>query len=441
MKTKLKIIIPAAIAVIAVIIAVVCISFTPSETVDITSLVSTAQKYLVEQNYEQAIAEFEKAIQIDPMNVEAYIGIAQAYEGVGDTDKAVEWLEKGYELTGDAQLKELLDELLSSASVPSETTTETAAETSAETPKTLEKRVDYADGWYSIFQYNENEDIIGMALYNKKDEQRMHADYIYDGDAVKRLVYVDENLYEERNVIFRDIMADAEKEKRERANTTKQFDNFWFVYDENGVCIESRWRNLVDSEGNPLDDAGGEYYYTNGIVSKRHIYHNFSGSNWDEITYFDEKGYELTMEVTHTIEGVSEAADGTSTNTYTYTYDYDENGYPIVQYKNGEKQNEYINFYKNGKFEYAIWHLKNEKNNNHGVTSSNSDGADSNLQLDKNGLYTRSMYHNYYEYTNNRVNNSYQTGVVYYIPSFDGTTIVDGIDIKDHVLFECPYCS
>lgn len=45
-------------------------------------------KYLGEQNYEQAVVEFDKAIAIDPMNERAYIGKAEAYVGMGDYEQA-----------------------------------------------------------------------------------------------------------------------------------------------------------------------------------------------------------------------------------------------------------------------------------------------------------------------------------------------------------------
>lgn len=130
MKTKLKIIIPTIIAIAAVIIAALCIKFTPNETADLDSLISTAQKYLTEQKYEQAIAEFEKAIELDPMNVDAYIGIAQAYEGLGDIGKAIEWLEKGFELTGDERLKTMLEP---EGGMIAETTTDTVNEATGTT--------------------------------------------------------------------------------------------------------------------------------------------------------------------------------------------------------------------------------------------------------------------------------------------------------------------
>lgn len=111
MKSKFKIIIPTIIALAAVIIAAVCISFTPKVSQNIDELLSTAQKYLIEQNYEQAVIEFNKIIELDPMNAEAYLGLAHTYIDMGDREKAVEILEMGFEMTGDERLKALLDEL------------------------------------------------------------------------------------------------------------------------------------------------------------------------------------------------------------------------------------------------------------------------------------------------------------------------------------------
>ncbi|MEN6389288.1 MAG: tetratricopeptide repeat protein [Syntrophomonas sp.] len=51
-----------------------------------------AIKYLNENDYEKAILEFNEAIKIDPQNIEARVGLAQAYIGIGDTQKADEVL-------------------------------------------------------------------------------------------------------------------------------------------------------------------------------------------------------------------------------------------------------------------------------------------------------------------------------------------------------------
>ena len=134
MRSKLKIIIPIAAAVIAIIIALLFINFTSKEKSDIDSLMSSAQKYLVDNQYEQAIAEFKKVIDIDPMNADAYLGMADAYIGIGDTDSAVEALKKGYALTGDERLKKMLDEL-TGGSAEAEAPETTAAETAATVPE------------------------------------------------------------------------------------------------------------------------------------------------------------------------------------------------------------------------------------------------------------------------------------------------------------------
>ncbi len=74
-------------------------------------------RYLEEQNYEQALVEFDKVIAIDPMNVDAYLGKAEAYEGMGDTEQLLAVLQTGYEQTRDSQIKtELTDTYLEQAS-------------------------------------------------------------------------------------------------------------------------------------------------------------------------------------------------------------------------------------------------------------------------------------------------------------------------------------
>ena len=49
--------------------------------------------YLSELSYEKAVLQFTDAIEIEPLTADAYLGLAEAYEGMGDTAKAVEILE------------------------------------------------------------------------------------------------------------------------------------------------------------------------------------------------------------------------------------------------------------------------------------------------------------------------------------------------------------
>ena len=70
-----------------------------------------AERYLSEQNYEQAVIEFQKVLEIEPMNVEAYLGLADTYMALGETDKAVETFEKGISETDNERLKDRLREI------------------------------------------------------------------------------------------------------------------------------------------------------------------------------------------------------------------------------------------------------------------------------------------------------------------------------------------
>lgn len=77
----------------------------------VAKLLDLGNKYLLEQNYEQAVVAFNKVIEIDPMNVEAYIGLAETYIGMGDPEAALAILEKGYDLTNSEEILKKLDEL------------------------------------------------------------------------------------------------------------------------------------------------------------------------------------------------------------------------------------------------------------------------------------------------------------------------------------------
>lgn len=68
--------------------------------------------YLTELSYEKAVLEFTEAIEIEPLNADAYLGLAEAYAGMGDTEKAAKTLEDGYAKTGDERLKDMREKLL-----------------------------------------------------------------------------------------------------------------------------------------------------------------------------------------------------------------------------------------------------------------------------------------------------------------------------------------
>ena len=62
-------------------------------------------KYLLENNYEEAIVSLELAIKMEPKRPEAYQKLAETYQSQGNLSKAIEILARGYELAEDENLK------------------------------------------------------------------------------------------------------------------------------------------------------------------------------------------------------------------------------------------------------------------------------------------------------------------------------------------------
>jgi len=105
-----------AIAVIAVVLIAVLgtVASKSAGAKKLEEQLSLGEKYLSELNYEQAIACYLAAIEIDPKNADAYLGLADTYIAQGEYENAMEVLENALnELTGDAAeaVREKLEEM------------------------------------------------------------------------------------------------------------------------------------------------------------------------------------------------------------------------------------------------------------------------------------------------------------------------------------------
>ncbi len=80
--------------IIIIIIAAIAVVNSHSASSGAADKLKIAERYLSEQNHEQAVIEYQKILEIEPMNVDAYLGLADAYFGTGQTDKALEVLRE-----------------------------------------------------------------------------------------------------------------------------------------------------------------------------------------------------------------------------------------------------------------------------------------------------------------------------------------------------------
>lgn len=86
-----------AVALILVLFIFIFIVRSNSPSSRFQEQLELGNRYLSEMNYEQAVAAFEAAIEIDPKNVEAYKGLIDAYAGQGNSDGIL----KAYEIASE----------------------------------------------------------------------------------------------------------------------------------------------------------------------------------------------------------------------------------------------------------------------------------------------------------------------------------------------------
>ena len=77
-----------------VVVAILSVMFLftacASKATNAAEKIELGQKYLTESNYTEAVAAFTEVIKLDPSNIEAYMGRAEAYLALGEYEKALE---------------------------------------------------------------------------------------------------------------------------------------------------------------------------------------------------------------------------------------------------------------------------------------------------------------------------------------------------------------
>lgn len=112
MKKKRLMILGGAVLVLCVL-AICIFAATAGGNGKLSAQLELGARYLEEMDYEQAAAAYTTALEIDPRSVDAYLGLAEAYVGLGEYDSAEAVLRQGYERTEDERLKSYLEELIS----------------------------------------------------------------------------------------------------------------------------------------------------------------------------------------------------------------------------------------------------------------------------------------------------------------------------------------
>lgn len=179
------------------------------------------QKYLEEMKYEEAVVAFNNAIEIDPMNADAYLGLVEVYIRTGDFDKAYEYAAKGYELTGDERLQEKMD-MIESGNITA------------------------SNGWVMkqcYYDYEYDLGFLGYVTWTHDMQGRVETTSIYDKN--NQLIATGDNQYDENgNLVVKYV-----------GTPIYSFDSHGAVYNSQGEILEeatlelSRYEYEYDAEG------------------------------------------------------------------------------------------------------------------------------------------------------------------------------------------------
>lgn len=96
------------ILLIASIVISVVVITNASKKSEYDEMMDLGRKYLLELDYEQAAIAFEKAIEIDPKNKNAYIELAEVYTKQHNVEKAIELLEEATEKVEIPEYKDII---------------------------------------------------------------------------------------------------------------------------------------------------------------------------------------------------------------------------------------------------------------------------------------------------------------------------------------------
>ncbi len=213
---------------IFLLIAVLSSCSSPARPLTSEELLDLGEKYLLELNYEEAVMQFTKLIEIEPKNPRGYLGLAEAYAGLDDTDKAVTALENGLkQLPENQEIKAMLERLTKSDITEVESDQETATEQRDETmsdpiPENIAIIIDDIKNALKKELWQKAEELANSELLVSFLEERNESHHAF-GD-MDRITL---KLNKETNVVYVDFASGEKNDSNKFINAFYYLISYW----------------------------------------------------------------------------------------------------------------------------------------------------------------------------------------------------------------------
>lgn len=332
MQKKSKIIIISIVSALILLLGVVtAIALTGkgSDTEKVaTEKLSLGQKFLLDLEYDKAVAEFQAVIDIEPKNVDAYIGLAEAYIGMGDEEKAIETLEKGLSETGDEKIQAKLNEMKKPEETTAEVTT-VATTTAQEQPEmTMEEVINISEKYKKYLQ----EQILNINEYLKKNGYSLlptkedEIDYTKIPDLVYLINYDYISKEERDKLIDNNVISKNMEEVIDNSITQTEKIALW-----NSSYVDSCYKINVNVEKENLISFENLSYTEKDLNSAKEVHNGFI-----ESIYYRPELAEIYLKN----KNVSTYIINEESNSFDYLlkyYDIYSRGYCVLEYYNDEQ--------------------------------------------------------------------------------------------------------
>ena len=259
------IIIAAAVLALSATGTAIAISAARSDSQSV-SVLEIAQRYLAEQNYQQAVIEFQRILEIDPMNAEAYLGLAETYLGLGNAESAIAALQKGYEETGDAAILAKLNELTAITDQPAAEVgnAETAESAGQFTDEVLPAEDDTAQIYelVSIYTYNTNG---SLSSFSYTDSNGNIATETYRNGTLTMLTTHCANRFGRQDNLLERIRLTPDEAGNYTVTMKWGYENGSIVYFQNDN-VTTNYEYTYDENGNKISCLS-KHEYSNGSTA------------------------------------------------------------------------------------------------------------------------------------------------------------------------------